>query len=55
MVQNLPYKFSNYMNSLDQSLATTDVSETGHIVEVDLSFAVERRDKCMEHPPCPEN
>jgi hypothetical protein len=36
-------------------LTTSDESETGYIIECDLTFFVESHDKFKEYPPCPEN
>ena len=57
MTQHLPFKDIKFDNniSLETVLSTSDESETGYILECDLTFPVELHDKFKEYPPCPEN
>lgn len=57
MSQSLPYENIEFSNNttLEQVLKTPDDDEIGYILEVDLIYPVELRDKLKEYPPCPEN
>ena len=56
MSQPLPFKNLQFSDvDIDTVLNTSDESETGYIIEVDLTFPEEIHDKLKEFPPCPEN
>ena len=56
MVQDLPYKDIRFNTTikLDEILETADDSETGYMLEVDLSFPQEIHERLKQLPPCPE-
>lgn len=56
MTQNLPYKDIKFDTvSLEEILKTSDDSEIGYMVEVDLEYPRELHDKFKQYPPCPES
>ncbi len=56
MSQYLPYSNLEYSNDtkLEDILKTSDESDTGCILEVDLEYPKELHEKLKEFPPCPE-
>ena len=56
MVQALPYKDIKFSTEIKivEILETDDNADTGHIVEVDLSFPKEIHERSKQLPPCPD-
>ena len=57
MSESLPYdeiKFDNNVN-LDDILNTPDDSDIGYLIEVDLKYPNNIKEKTMNFPFCPEN